>query len=366
MHQQNPKNTTNTPIIADKNIEKTHEKNQDAKPIIGLTIGDYNGIGTEIILKTLIEPRILQLFTPVIYGSIKIIQKYRKILQMPDLPFHIITKASQANPRKINIFTVQHEPHHSLEVETGKLTTEAGEYAVLCLQQATNDIIAGEIQGIVTAPIHKNNTQSEAFPYAGHTEYLAKASQSEEHLMILHSENMCVSMVTTHIPVAEVSGQLTRDKIQRKINLLINTLKNDFNISKPRIAVLGLNPHAGDGGVIGGEETQIIEPVVEDFRKKGQLVFGAFSPDAFFGRQSYKKYDAVLGMYHDQVLIPFKMLNMENGVNFTAGLPFVRTSPDHGTAFDIAGKNIADETSFRQAIFLALDIIKSRKQSEKF
>ncbi len=352
MHHQQPRNN-NTNI----HIEKINE----TKPYIGFTIGDFNGIGTEIIIKLLLEPRIIQYCTPIIYGSIKIIQKYRKLMQIADMPFQLISKATQANPRKINILTVQHEPHHQLEVEPGKLTTEAGEYAVACLKQATEDAIKGDIQAIVTAPLHKNNTQSEQFPYAGHTEYLAKASKSQEHLMLLHSPDMCVAVVTTHIPLSEVSQQLTRDKIQKKIELLLKTLKNEFNITKPRIAVLGLNPHAGDGGVMGIEETQIIEPVIEEFRKKGNLVFGAFSSDAFFGKHLYKKYDAVLGMYHDQALIPFKMLSMDNGVNFTAGLPFVRTSPDHGTAFDIAGKGIADETSIREALFLALDILKNRR-----
>ncbi|TAE72436.1 MAG: 4-hydroxythreonine-4-phosphate dehydrogenase PdxA [Bacteroidetes bacterium] len=333
------------------------------KPLIGITIGDYNGIGTEVILKALANNGILQICTPVIYGSMKIISRYRKLLQLPEWFINTAQDIKQITPKKTNIINVTTKV--SLEIEPGKITNDAGTFAVECLQTAVKDLLEGHIDGLVTAPINKDNVQSDTFKFVGHTEFLAEACQVKDNLMFMVSESLKIALLTAHIPISQVSNQITREKIFKKLDLLIKSLKNDFAINKPKIAVLGLNPHAGENGLLGSEELQVIAPAVHELKKKGNMIFGPFPADGFFGQHAYRKYDAVLAMYHDQALIPFKTLMMESGVNFTAGLPIVRTSPDHGTAHDIAGKNQADESSLLQSIFMACDIVKNRWSLEK-
>jgi 4-hydroxythreonine-4-phosphate dehydrogenase len=333
------------------------------KPVIGITIGDYNGVGPEVILKALADNRILKICTPVIYGSMKIISRYRKLYQMPDWFINSSPDIKHITHKKTNLITVPTQV--SLEVEPSKITTDAGTYATECLQMAIKDSLEKNVDALVTAPLNKHNVKSENFNFIGHTEFLAEACGVKENLMFMVSEQMRIALLTTHIPLQEVSKNITRDKIFKKIDLVIKSLKNDFAINKPRIAVLGLNPHAGESGLLGSEEQQVIFPAIQELKKKGNLVFGPYPPDGFFGQHAYRKFDAVLAMYHDQGLIPFKTLVMESGVNFTAGLPIVRTSPDHGTAYDIAGKNQADESSFLQAIFIACDIVKNRWALEK-
>jgi 4-hydroxythreonine-4-phosphate dehydrogenase len=329
----------------------------EIKPVLGITIGDYNGIGAEVIMKTLSDVRILKSCKPVIYGSSKIFLKYKKILQLENFNFHQINSIEQAQDKKINLLNCWED---NLEVEAGKIIPEAGRAAYLALAKSTEDLKAKQLDAIVTAPINKQNIQSPDFQFPGHTEYYTHHFGKEDSLMLLVGEQIRIGTVTTHIPVGQVPDHLTQEKIIRKLNILLKSLKDDFGIRKPKIAVLGLNPHAGEGGLLGTEENNVILPAIQHLKDKGHLIAGVFSADGFFGAGQYKKYDAVLAMYHDQGLIPFKMLSFENGVNFTAGLSIVRTSPDHGTAFDIAGKGVADENSMRAALFLACDVVKNR------
>ncbi|MCU0445413.1 MAG: 4-hydroxythreonine-4-phosphate dehydrogenase PdxA [Microscillaceae bacterium] len=329
------------------------------KPIIGITIGDFNGIGTEVILKALADNRILRICTPVIYGSMKIISKYRKLHQYPDWFINQVNNTTQITLKKTNLIAVH--ANRNFEVNPGQVTQEAGWYAVECLKLAVRDALKGQIDAVVTAPINKHNTQSEEFPFPGHTEYLANACGVEDNLMFLVSEFLRVGVLTGHVPLREVSDLITRERIFKKIGLMSDSLKRDFGVQKPKIAVLGFNPHAGEEGLLGNEEQAVIRPAVLELKKRGNLVYGPFPADGFFGKHDYRKFDAVLAMYHDQGLVPFKTLAMTEGVNFTAGLPIVRTSPDHGTAYDIAGKNLADETSLRESIFLACEIVKARE-----
>lgn len=328
---------------------------QHFKPQIGITIGDYNGIGVEIIMKIFSDARLTQLFTPIIYGSSRIFVKYKKILPI-EFSYQIVQ--NEINQRKVNIVNCWEDNH---ELAIGETTQQAGQCAYLAIQKAAQDLKDGVIHAVVTAPINKENIYSKDFPYAGHTEFFAEHfGKDGSGLMLLVSENLRIGTVTGHIPIQEVAKKLSAELLQDKLNLLIKSLKADFGIKKPKIAVLGLNPHAGENGLLGKEEQTIIEPVIQQFKQRGNLVFGAFPADGFFATQSYKRFDAVLSMYHDQGLIPFKMLAFETGVNYTAGLSVVRTSPDHGTAYNIAGKGLADESSMRSAIFLALDILKHR------
>lgn len=326
--------------------------------IIGITHGDINGIGYEVILKTLAEPRITETFVPVIYGSPKVASYYRKNLDIQGLNLHIINDLTEIHPKKVNIINCADE---ELKVETGKPTEEAGLAAFKALERATEDLRKGYIQAIVTAPINKKNIQSEQFHFPGHTEYFEKKfGTGEPALMILMTDLLRVAVVTGHIPVNEIAKTLSKELIIQKLQVLNASLKRDFKIVRPRIAVLGLNPHAGDDGVLGQEEKNIIEPAIAEGVKSGIVCTGPYPADGFFGAGSFKKFDAVLAMYHDQGLIPFKTIAMESGVNYTAGLDVVRTSPAHGTAYEIAGKNIASEESFRQAIFSAIDIYQNR------
>jgi 4-hydroxythreonine-4-phosphate dehydrogenase len=331
------------------------------KPVIGITCGDINGIGMEIIIKTFADHRILEQCTPVIFASNKLINFYRK--SVPDAHFNYqnIKDFTKVNPKQINIYNSWEE---EIVISPGQLTETGGRYAVKSLMSAAEALKQRQIQGLITAPIHKKNVQSAEFNHTGHTPFLKTIAGANDVLMLLYAMNLRVALVTEHIPVREVAQHITREAILSKLNLLHASLRRDFGIDKPRIAVLGLNPHAGDEGLIGKEEEQVIQPAIKE-AKQNKLVFGPYSADAFFARRSYLQFDAVLAMYHDQGLIPFKTIAVGEGVNFTAGLPFVRTSPDHGTAFDIAGKNQADETSFMTAVFECVDIINRRNEYDE-
>ncbi|MBN2766210.1 MAG: 4-hydroxythreonine-4-phosphate dehydrogenase PdxA [Paludibacteraceae bacterium] len=336
---------------------------ENEKIIIGITHGDINGIGYEVILKTLAEPKVTESFIPVIYGSAKVAAYHRKSGDIQGVNMNIINNIDEINPKRINIVNCIND---EIKVELGKATEEAGKAAFDALEQATSDLKKGRIQAIVTAPINKKNIQSDKFSFPGHTEYLEeKFSMGTPALMILMNDVMRVAVVTGHIPVSEVPKAISKELILQKIEVLNYSLKRDFKITRPRIAVLGLNPHAGDEGVIGNEESTIIEPAIAEAVKKGITCVGPYPADGFFGSGNFKKFDAILAMYHDQGLIPFKTIAMESGVNYTAGLNIIRTSPAHGTAYEIAGKNMASEESFRQAVFAAIDIYKNRQWSDE-
>lgn len=328
------------------------------KPVIGITCGDINGIGTELIIKTFSDHRILEHCTPVIFGNNKLVNFYKKAIPDAHFNYQSIKDFTRINPKQINILNCWED---EVAINPGQLTPEGGQYAVKALLAAADALKAGHIKGLITAPIHKKNVQGPDFSYTGHTPFLKAVAGANDVLMLLYAENLRVALVTEHVAVKDIAGQITREAIVSKLRLLANSLRKDFGIDKPKIAVLGLNPHAGDEGLIGDEEARIIQPAIKE-AKQGQniLVFGPYSSDAFFARRAYTSFDAVLAMYHDQGLIPFKTIAMGEGVNYTAGLPFVRTSPDHGTAFDIAGKNRADETSFTAAVFECIDIINRR------
>lgn len=327
---------------------------------IGITHGDINGVGYEIILRTLGDSRMLELCTPVVYGSPKVAAFYRKIMDS-ELNFNLISSAADANPRQPNMVNCCTD---EVKVEIGRLTSESGEAAYAALEAAVADLRAGNLDAIVTAPINKNSIQSDDFAFPGHTEYLEDRFGSKgDALMVLLSDNLRVAVATGHMPIAKVAEALTEELILGKLRTFNDSLKNDFGIECPRIAVLGLNPHAGDGGVIGSEEESIIKPAIEAALKEGIICAGPLPADGFFGSDAYRLYDGILAMYHDQGLIPFKLLAMDSGVNYTAGLSIVRTSPDHGTAYDIAGRNKASENSFRQAMYVALDVARKRATS---
>jgi len=328
------------------------------KIVIGITQGDINGIGYEVILKTLAESRVLDAFVPVIYGSPKVAAFHRKQLDIQGINLNIINTIDELNPKRINIINCTDD---EIKVELGRSTEEAGKAAFASLERATEDLKIGALDAIVTAPINKKNIQSKDFHFPGHTEYLEeKFGTGTSALMLLINDVMRVAVVTGHIPVNEVSKSLTSELIVEKLLVLNNSLKQDFTIVCPRIAVLGLNPHAGDEGVIGDEEQKIIIPAIKEAGKQGVVCVGPYPADGFFGSGHFNKFDGILAMYHDQGLIPFKTVSMESGVNFTAGLSVIRTSPAHGTAYDLAGKNVASEDSFRQAIYLACDIYQNR------
>lgn len=322
-------------------------------------MGDFNGIGPEVIIKAFSDPRILKLMTPVVYGSTKVLSFYKKLFKNEEFIYNQVKSASELNFKKVNVVNCWEE---NVEVKPGEITEEAGKCAFLALKKATQELQDGHIEAIVTAPINKHNIQNEEFKFSGHTEYFTEKFNAEESLMLLVSEGLRVGVITGHIPLSEVSRQLTRQKMEDKIRILDASLRKDFGINKPKIAILGLNPHAGEEGLLGDEENNMIKPMIEGLKRKGMLVFGPYPADGFFGMMQYQKYDGVLAMYHDQGLIPFKTLAFETGINFTAGLSVVRTSPDHGTAYDIAGKNIASESSLREAIFVACNIVKNRKE----
>lgn len=327
------------------------------KPIIGITIGDTNGVGPELVIKTFSDSRIMDLCTPVVFASNRVINFYRKTTPEHPLNYASTKDFNNLNQRQLNIYNCWEE---EIPMEPGKLTDAGGKYAVRSLQVAAQCLKDGQIDAIVTAPIHKGNTQLPDFPYTGHTPFFKEKFGAKDVLMLLYTESLRVGLVTEHVPVSKISSLLTKDLLTNKINILRDTLIRDFGIDKPKIALLGLNPHAGDNGKIGEEELNIIIPVVEECQRKGQIVYGPYGADAFFARSTYRQFDAVLAMYHDQGLAPFKTIAQGEGVNYTAGLPVIRTSPDHGTAFDIAGQNLADPSSFQEAIFQAIDIFRQR------
>ena len=339
-------------------MDKSAKVQLDDKPVIGITIGDINGIGPEVIIKCLSDNRMLKICTPVIYGSTKVLAYYKKALQVEDFNYSQAKAQEHIHPRKINVVNCWED---IVEINTGSVTPEAGKSAFQAIERACKDLETGIIDAVVTAPINKHNIQSENFRFPGHTEYFTTYFGAKDSLMFLVSENLRVGVVTGHIPVHEISATITTELIIKKINIMARTLKSDFGILKPKIAVLGLNPHAGEEGLLGQEEIDIIKPAIEKCKEKGQLVFGPYPADGFFGTGQYTKADGILAMYHDQGLIPFKTLAFDSGINFTAGLSVVRTSPDHGTAYDIAGKNLASENSMREAVFLACDIVKNRQ-----
>ena len=328
------------------------------KPRLGITLGDFNGIGPEVILKTLADNRILNFCTPVIYANQGLMSKVRKQLQLENFHLHTIPNPDSADNRKINLLNCWEE---DFEYNPGKPTPESGQCALKSIQRAAEDLKSGLLDGVVTAPIDKENIQSENFKFPGHTEFFTQILGAADSLMFLVGGDLRVATATGHLPLKEVSARITTELLIRKLTILLDSLKTDFQINKPRIAVLGLNPHAGENGLLGTEENEIIAPAIKQLKDKGNLIFGPFPADGFFGTGHYKQVDAVLAMYHDQGLIPFKTLAFDSGVNFTAGLSAVRTSPDHGTAYNIAGQNVANESSFREALFLACDIIKKRQ-----
>lgn len=326
---------------------------------VGITHGDINSISYEVILKTLAEPGILDLFIPVLYGSSKIASYHRKSISIQDLPFNHIRKANQAQKNKLNIVNLTDK---EVRVSLGESSPEAGELAALALQQATADLEAGLIDVLVTGPINKQNIQSEQFRFPGHTEYLAQRFRVSSSLMLMVAGNLRIGVVTGHIPLSQVPAKITKETLMRKIRLMEQSLQEDFGIHKPKIAVLSLNPHASDQGLLGSEENEIIIPVVKAAFDEGMMVFGPYATDGFFGSGNYRDFDGILAMYHDQGLPIFKILAEGEGVNYTAGLPIVRTSPAHGTAYELAGMDKASHVSMRQAIYLALDIFKKKKE----
>ncbi len=324
---------------------------------VGISIGDFNGIGIEVILKTFEDIRMLDFCTPIIFGASKVISYHKKALQI-NLNIHGVDNIKKIVHNKLNLFNVWKE---QVDIELGKGTTESGNYAFESLKAATEALKNNEIDILVTAPINKSNIQSEKFKFKGHTEYLENVLEGES-LMILMTQDLRIGLITGHIPISEVASTVTADLIKKKVEIMYKSLQQDFNIRKPKIAVLGLNPHCGDNGVIGKEDDEIVKPTLADFQEKGKLVYGPYAADSFFGSNAHVKFDGVLAMYHDQGLAPFKTLAFGNGVNFTAGLNRIRTSPDHGTAYDIAGSGKANFNSFKQALFDAISIFKNRKE----
>lgn len=326
---------------------------------VGITHGDVNGVGYEILLKAFADERLQELFVPVIYGSSKSVSYHRKALDFKHINFNIINHVNESGEGKINLVNCIRE---EIKIDLGLATADAGEAAFTALDTAAKDLADKKIDVLVTLPINKDTIQNEKFKFPGHTEFLQEqfAREGEKALMILANDSLRVALATTHLPIAEVSKKISKQLITQKLVTLNLSLKRDFRIENPRIAVLGLNPHAGENGLLGNEENEIIAPAVAEAQEKGILCAGPFAADGFFGTGKYREFDAVLAMYHDQGLIPFKTIAMDSGVNFTAGLPIVRTSPDHGTAYDIAGKGEASEESFRQAIYMAIDIYNNR------
>ncbi|GAA4516289.1 MULTISPECIES: 4-hydroxythreonine-4-phosphate dehydrogenase PdxA [Sphingobacterium] len=326
---------------------------------IGISVGDLNGIGFEVIIKSLLDNRVLDYFTPIVYGNTKNASFHRKANNITDFSFNVINDVDQANPKRPNLINCWQE---DVKITLGEENEIGGKYAFISLERAVDDLLAGKIDALVTAPINKHNIQSESFNFPGHTEYLQSRTNADDVLMFMLCEDLRIGVVTGHIPVKEVATNITEEAILKKLRLMNDSLKKDFWIQKPKIAVLGLNPHAGDNGVIGHEDNDIIVPAIEKAREEGILCMGPYPADGFFAGSTYKKFDGVLAMYHDQGLIPFKHIANRKGVNFTAGLPIVRTSPDHGTGYDIAGKNMASHESFLEAIFAAIHIVRNRRE----
>lgn len=338
-------------------------KAEDERIRVGITHGDINGIGYEVIIKTLADARMIELCTPIIYGHSRVASFHRKNNQLGEASFNLVKSVDQAHPKRANIINIT---ENDLQIDLGKSTTLAGQAAFQALEMAVNDLKDSLIDVLVTAPINKQNIQSNDFDFPGHTEYLAAKFSNANPLMLMVWNQLRVGTVTGHMPLATVPKTITADLVVSKLKILNESLINDFAINKPKIAVLGLNPHAGDGGLLGTEEQEVLFPALDLARKQHNIfAFGPFAADGFFGAGEWKKYDAVLAMYHDQGLAPFKSIAFDEGVNYTAGLPVVRTSPAHGTAYELAGKNLASEESFRRAVYLALDIFRNRKLQEE-
>lgn len=329
------------------------------RPTIGISCGDINGIGPELIIKTLSDARILDFCIPVVFATNKLINQYRKTLPEINFTYTNIKDSNNINTKQSNIYSCWDE---EVSISPGNLTDDGGKYAIISLSIAAEALKNGKLDGLVTAPIHKKNIQSDVFNFPGHTPYLKDLFGVKDVAMFMIAENMRVALLTEHVPIKEVAQYITKANILSKLQVMNDSLRTDFGITKPKIAVLGLNPHAGDEGLLGKEEEEIIKPTIKEAKQKNIFCFGPYPADAFFARGQHEKFDAVLAMYHDQGLIPFKSLAFGEGTNYTAGLTGVRTSPDHGVAFDIAGKGIADESSFRAAIFNCVEIIKSRQE----
>lgn len=327
------------------------------KPRIGITIGDLNGIGPEVIIKALADNRLLSMVTPIVYGNTRVLSFYRKMMNLEEFSYSQVRQPGQFFPKSINVVNCWEDV---IEIQPGQPSKTTARAALVALRKAIEDYKGGFLDGLVTAPIDKNTIYADDFQFHGHTEYLTQVFNATESLMFMVAKDLKVGLVTEHVPLKDVSALITPERVELKIRLMEMSLKKDFNIQKPKIAVLGLNPHAGDNGLLGDEENKVIAPVINNLKAKGKLVFGPIPADGFFASGQHLKFDGILAMYHDQGLVPFKYMAFEDGVNFTAGLPIVRTSPDHGTAYNIAGKNEADESSIRQAIYVAADIIKAR------
>lgn len=328
-------------------------------PLIGISIGDVNGIGIEVILKTFSDNRLFDYCTPVIYGSARALAYHRKVLRMEEFTYHSINTIEEAKHGLVNVINCWKE---DINITIGRHNKQSGTFAFSALEIATQDLQRGALSALVTAPVNKNQISNADNNFTGHTEYLTQKFKATESLMLLVSDKLKVGLVTNHLPIKDVAACLNEKIILQKLQIMYDSLCRDFGLIRPKIAVLALNPHAGDDGLIGREDTEIIKPAVEKAQAANKLVFGPFAADGFFGSALYRQFDAILAMYHDQGLIPFKALSFGHGVNFTAGLPIVRTSPDHGTAYDIAGKGIASEESFRSAVFMAIDILRYRQQ----
>ena len=335
---------------------------KNTKIRVGITHGDINGIGYEVIIKTLLDDRIFELCTPIIYGSPKVAAYHRKALNIESFSLNNIKEAHEAHPNRTNIINCVDE---NVKVELGKSTRTAGESAFKSLEAAIADLQKGLIDVLITAPINKKNIQSKNFKFPGHTEYLESKLNSGKSLMLLISDKLRVGVVAGHVPISKVPEMITKENIISKLNILNTSLQMDFGIRKPRIAVLSLNPHAGDQGLIGTEEIDVIIPALEEVREKGMMALGPYPADGFFGSSDYVNFDAILAMYHDQGLAPFKALAFDSGVNFTAGLSKIRTSPAHGTAYSIAGANVASQKSFQQALYMAIDVFRNRQNFEE-
>ncbi len=328
---------------------------------VGITMGDPHGIGPELLVQTFSDPRLIDLLVPIVYGSGRVLQHYRQQLRADKFGFANLNDVSQPHGKRLSLIEVG---DYTERIEPGTPSPAAGLLAFQALERACTDLAAGHLDALVTLPIDKKTIQNEGFSFPGHTEYLGAQFGRPDPLMVMVWENLRVAVATGHVPLGQVPQSLNADKLRNQLQLLHNTLRIDFGLIKPRIAVLGLNPHAGDGGLLGSEDRELILPVVESMREKGLLVYGPYAADGFFASQQRNRFDGVLAMYHDQGLIPFKALSNGWGVNYTAGLPIIRTSPDHGTAYDIAGKGRADATSFRNALYYALDIYRMRQQNE--
>ncbi len=333
------------------------------KPIIGISIGDLNGVGPEVIIKTFSDQRMLEQCIPVIFASDKTINYYRKNLGQGHFNYERIKDFKDLKHKQVNLFNCWEE---DVVINPGRNTEIGGRYAIRSLKVATQCLKDGQIEGLITGPIHKNNIQQSGFHYTGHTPFLKDFFEAKEVVMLMVSEKLRVAVLSEHIPISEVAEQVTEKNITTKVHVLNDSLIKDFGIDKPKIAVLGLNPHSGDGGLIGTEEQSIIIPTINKLKEEGLLCFGPYSADGFFARNYHQHFDAVLAMYHDQGLVPFKYIANGSGVNYSAGLPAIRTSPDHGTAFDIAGEKKADPTSFRQAVFTCIDTIRQRKNYKEY